>query len=270
MYLVGFSVVYGLLIYKKRHSRHLGVTSFVVSLSLGHQPVVIEKKDKRLPIDDLEEIILDYLLMAFFSALVGGRLGYVLFYNAQYYFANPLAIISPYDFQSGEYVGLFGMSYHGALIGIVIGSCIFLKKKNINFLDWTDFVIPAAALGYFFGRIGNFLNGELYGRITNSPMGMYFSMDPKHLRHPSQLYEALLEGILLSVILWKMRDRKMRRGILFATYLVGYGLLRMFIEQYRQPDVQLGFFGNFFTMGQILSFVMVLVGLFLLVPKNEK
>ena len=243
MYLVGFAVVYRLLKFR---------------MVKGEFPV------------STPNLVTDYLLVAFFSALIGGRLGYVLFYNAQYYLANPLAIISLYDFQSGKYVGIFGMSYHGALLGIIFGSYLFLKKKKINFLEWADFVIPAAALGYFFGRIGNFLNGELYGRITGSPLGMYFGADYEHLRHPSQLYEAFLEGMLLFVILWNLRNMKFKKGTLFGIYLMGYGLVRIFAEQFRQPDPQVGFLWNHLTMGQFLSFAMTLGGAFLLVSKKGK
>ena len=216
----------------------------------------------------MSNVVLDYLLLAFFAALIGGRVGYVLFYNAPYFFAHPSAIISPFD-QGGNLIGLYGMSYHGALLGIVLGSWIFLKKKKINFLAWADFVIPAAAAGYFFGRIGNFLNGELYGRITNSPLGMYFGADPLRLRHPSQLYEAFLEGILLFLILWKMRGKNLADGFLFGVYLLGYGMARIIGEQFREPDAQLGFFWNYLTMGQILSLVMIMAGTYLLFPKKK-
>lgn len=275
-YIVGFLTVYLVLMWRIRRGEIIDIAQisnfkFIISKQFSNSKSQIQNDDTKSDVKcQLSIVTLDFLLVAFFSALVGGRLGYVLFYNAPYYFANPLAIISPYDFQSGQYVGLFGMSYHGALLGIVVGSYIFLKKKNINFFAWADFVIPAAALGYFFGRVGNFLNGELYGRLTSSPLGMYFSADPTHLRHPSQLYEAFLEGLLLFFILWKMRSRKLKRGALFAIYLIGYGLLRILAEQFREPDPQLGFLWNYFTMGQILSFVMVTGGLFLMISKNEK
>jgi phosphatidylglycerol:prolipoprotein diacylglycerol transferase len=244
MYLVGFAVVYLILLW-------------------------------RIKYDNLEKIfqdsnmVFDYLLLAFFSALIGGRLGYVLLYDTAYFFADPLAIISPFD-QSGNLTGFYGMSYHGALAAIVFSSWIFLKKKKIDFLAWADFVIPAAALGYFFGRIGNFLNGELFGRLTSSPIGMHFAADAANLRHPSQLYEAFLEGILLFVVLWKIRNHKFEKGFLFGIYLLGYGLLRIVAEQFREPDPQLGFLWNYFTLGQILSSTMVVFGLLLIILKKGK
>jgi phosphatidylglycerol:prolipoprotein diacylglycerol transferase len=230
----------------------------------------------RIKYDNLEKIfqdsnlVFDYLLLAFFSALIGGRLGYALLYDPTYQLLNPLNMFSPYDLGSGQYVGIFGMSYHGALAAIIVSSWVFLKKKKINFLAWVDFVIPAAALGYFFGRMGNFLNGELFGRLTSLPIGMHFAADAANLRHPSQLYEALLEGVLLSVVLWKMRKHKFEKGFLSGIYLLGYGLLRIVAEQFREPDPQLGFLWNYFTMGQILSSTMVVGGLLLIILKKGK
>ncbi|EKE19293.1 MAG: hypothetical protein ACD_9C00060G0001, partial [uncultured bacterium] len=163
-------------------------------------------------------------------------------------------------------------SYQGALIGIIIGGFLFLKVKKQDFLAWADFVIPAVALGYFFGRVGNFLNGELYGRVTNSSWGMYFIADPNKLRHPSQLYEAMLEGFLLFAILWNIRNKKLKTGSFFAMYIFGYGSLRILSEQFREPDAQIGLLWNYFTMGQLLSMAMVLAGsvLFLLFSKRGK
>jgi phosphatidylglycerol---prolipoprotein diacylglyceryl transferase len=217
-----------------------------------------------------ENAIIDFLLVAFFSSLVGGRIGYVLFYNFSYFAAHPLAIISPYDAGGGHFVGLYGMSYHGALVGIVIGSYVFLRIKKINFWKWADFVSVVAPLGYFFGRIGNFLNGELYGRITTSPLGMYFANDSLTLRHPSQIYEAILEGLVLFAILWKIRNIKLPEGRLFSIYLIGYGILRIFAEQFRQPDSQVGFIWGCFTMGQLLSFLMIISGITLWMFKKQK
>jgi phosphatidylglycerol:prolipoprotein diacylglycerol transferase len=265
MYLVGFLVTYGLLKIRIVNGEHANV----ISHQSSEKKQVLNKKNDRLPITDGYALVFDYLLMAFFAAIAGGRIGYVLFYNPAYFFAHPLSIISPFE-QSGNMIGLYGMSYHGALLGILLGSWIFLKKKKIDFFAWADFVIPAATAGYFFGRIGNFLNGELYGRVTNSPLGMYFSANPFQLRHPSQLYEAFLEGLLLFVVLWKMRRKRMSVGCLFGIYLAGYGLLRFLMEQFREPDVQLGLFWGFLTMGQILSLAMIASGLYLIFSKDRK
>ncbi|EKE18760.1 MAG: hypothetical protein ACD_9C00246G0007 [uncultured bacterium] len=245
-YLGGFIVVYGLL--------RLRIVK--------NECVFFTKKEDALA------AVFDFLLVAFFSALIGGRLGYVFFYDPAYFFAHPFSIISPFS-QDGSFAGLYGMSYHGALLAIILGSYLFLRKKRINFLDWADFVAPTVAMGYFFGRIGNFLNGELYGRITNSSLGMFFPSDPYNLRHPSQLHEAFLEGIVLFVILWKIRNKKMRKGSIFAAYLIGYGALRALAEQFRQPDAQIGYLFGLVTQGQLFSFVMILAGLVLLISKKE-
>jgi len=199
-------------------------------------------------------------LITFIAALLGGRIGYVLFYNLPYFWAHPLAIVSPYDAASGQYVGIYGMSYHGALIGVIIATTYFCKKNNISFWQWSDFVVPAIPAGYFFGRVGNFLNGELFGRVTDSPLGMYFAQDSINLRHPSQLYEAFGEGVLLFVILWAVRNKKHRPGTILIYYVMGYGIIRFMIEFFRQPDPQIGFLGSYFTLGQLLCVVMIAVG----------
>ena len=215
----------------------------------------------------ISNLVTDFLLVSFFAALIGGRIGYVLLYNLPYFLAHPMAIISPYE--NGNFTGIYGMSYHGGLVGIAIGSYIFLHFKKINFWEWADFVIPAVPAGYFFGRIGNFLNGELYGRITNSPLGMYFSGDQTVLRWPSQLIEGFLEGIVLFVILWAMRNKEMPKGSLFAIYLIGYGFFRILAEIFREPDPQIGLLLNYFTLGQLLSFLMIIIGAGLLLKKRK-
>jgi phosphatidylglycerol:prolipoprotein diacylglycerol transferase len=244
MFLIGFAVAYGVLIFRLRR---------------GESDIVVD-----------QHVILDFVFVTFFSALAGGRAGYVLLYNLQYFISKPFSIISPYDLD-GNFIGIFGMSYHGALVGIIIGSWIFLKIKKINFFKWADFVVPAVPIGYFFGRIGNFLNGELYGRVTDSFLGIYFWTDPMVLRFPSQLLEALLEGLLLFVILWKIRKTKLRPGSLLAIYLIGYGTFRIFGECFREPDSQVGLLLEYFTMGQILSLLMICTGVLMLVLlKKEK
>lgn len=244
-YLVGFLVIYCLLLWRVKKGE------FVLKIN-----------------GDVQNTIFDFLLVAFFSSLIGGRIGYVLFYNLSYFIYHPLAIISPYE--NGNFTGIYGMSYHGALIGIWIGSYIFLRIKKINFWAWVDFVIVAVPLGYFFGRIGNFLNGELYGRFTNSQLGMYFSISPSLLRYPSQLAEAFLEGLVLFAIIWRMRKMKLSSGVLFSVYLVGYGFFRVFAEQFREPDPQIGFILGYFTLGQILSLSMIIIGIIIFVSKKRK
>lgn len=262
-YILGFLVVYFLLIWRVKKGELKKITD--------HKESTIKnnfKKNHKSQIADDSSLVLDFLFVAFFSSIIGGRIGYFLFYNFSYFISHPFAIISPYE--GGNFIGIYGMSYHGALIGILIGSCIFLRVKKINFWEWADFMIPAVPLGYFFGRIGNFLNGELCGRITDSPFGMYFMNNPSLLRYPSQLLEASLEGLVLFAILWKMRKREFLPGTLFSMYFIGYGIFRIFAEEFREPDPQIGFILGYFTLGQLLSLFMIIMGIVILVLKKRK
>ncbi|MBI5098685.1 MAG: prolipoprotein diacylglyceryl transferase [Nitrospirae bacterium] len=204
----------------------------------------------------------NYLVWAIAGLLLGARLGYVFFYNFSYYISNPLEIILPFSFSNGfHFTGLAGMSYHGGLIGVILSSSIFCHKYKINFWQLADFLIPSIPMGYSFGRIGNFINGELYGRITDAPWGMYFPLDMSNkLRHPSQLYEAFFEGLLLFLILWGVRKKRLFDGIFLSIYLIGYGSVRFCIEFFRDPDPQIGLFLGVITMGQILCLCMMLTG----------
>jgi phosphatidylglycerol:prolipoprotein diacylglycerol transferase len=153
------------------------------------------------------------------------------------------------------------MSFHGGAVAILIAGIIFCRRRNVDFWRFADLICPSIPLGYTFGRIGNFINGELYGRATTVSWGMVFPNDPLHLlRHPSQLYEAFFEGIVLFTILWLIRKRSPFDGALFAFYLIGYGAIRFFIEFFREPDAQLGFVLGPFSMGQILCFAMIVAG----------
>jgi len=204
----------------------------------------------------------DLLIAIFIGAFVGGRIGYVLFYNLAYYASHPIAILSPYDFAAHVWTGLYGMSFHGGLVGVAVALWIFARSKKENVWNVADFLVPAVPLGYFFGRMGNFFNGELYGRVTTMPWGIIFPQDPERLmRHPSQLYEAFFEGVVLFCILWPMRNRKVFPGFLSLFYLFLYGVVRFFIEFFRAPDPQIGFVFFSLTMGQILSLAMIIISL---------
>ena len=206
--------------------------------------------------------ILDFLLDSFLAVIIGGRIGYVLFYNLSYFLANPSEIIFPFS-KDGAFTGIYGMSYHGGVLGFILATYLFCKKRKINFLKLTDFVLPAIPLGYFFGRVGNFLNGELYGRVTTAKWGMYFTEGV--LRHPSQLYEAFFEGIVLFLLLWLLRNKLAKKtGMLSGLYISSYGLVRLIIEFFREPDSQIGFVFGFLTMGQMLSLIMIVGGLFII------
>jgi phosphatidylglycerol:prolipoprotein diacylglycerol transferase len=227
-YLAAFTVVYLLLIYR------------------------IKKKEG----DFSREEISDFLLYAIIGLLIGARFGYVLFYDPLYFWHSPISVIWPFD-ASGNYTGIRGMSYFGGLTGIVLASLIFVRKYKTNFWKLADFVVPAIPAGYFFGRLGNFLNGELYGRVTTKPWGMYFS--DGLLRHPSQLYEAFFEGLVLFAILWVNRGNRKFSGQLLPLYLFGYGFYRFFIEFFREPDPQLGLFFGLLTLNQLFSILAMSV-----------
>jgi phosphatidylglycerol:prolipoprotein diacylglycerol transferase len=208
------------------------------------------------------EIIQDFFMWAIIGLILGARLGYVFFYNFDYFIKNPLEIILPFEFAHGmRYVGISGMSYHGGAIGVLISGFIFCRKHRIPFWRFADLFCPAIPLGYTFGRIGNFINGELYGRVTSVPWGMYFPLDYTHqLRHPSQLYEAFFEGIFLFIVLWSIRKKNLFDGFLFAMYLIGYGTVRFIIEYFREPDPLNGLILGIFSMGQVLCILMIIVG----------
>lgn len=208
------------------------------------------------------EQIQNLMMFMIIGLIVGARIGYVLVYNLPYYLKNPLEIVLPFNFSNGiTFTGISGMSFHGGLIGILILALIYTRKTGLNFWEMTDLFGPAVPLGYTFGRIGNFINGELYGRVTSASIGMYFPFAPgRILRHPSQLYEAFFEGIVLFIVLWNLRKQQWPKGAMLAFYLIGYGFVRFFIEYYRQPDSQIGFVFMSFSMGQLLCGLMMVCG----------
>ena len=214
-----------------------------------------------------QEQIDEFLTWALCGVLLGGRLGYVLFYNFYYFLHHPLEIFLPFTFENGfSFTGISGMSYHGGLIGVALCSIWFCRKNKIQLWEFSDLICPAVPLGYTFGRLGNFINSELYGRITDVPWAMIFPTDPQlALRHPSQLYEAFFEGILLFVILWGLRKLNQLKYMMCGLYLIGYGVMRFFIEFVRMPDAHLNFVFLRFTMGQILCLIMAASGLCLLI-----
>lgn len=268
-YIVGFLIVYLVLLWRVKR----GEAESIFEMSKGSTLHVPPRVDKRLS-SRVEagprSTIFDFLLLEFFIAVIFGRIGYAILYNPNFFLAHPLAIISPYDSASGILTGFYGMSYYGAMIGAIGAGYLFARLKKISFLRWADFVVPAVPLGYFFGRVGNFLNGELFGRVTTFPLGMYFVNDSKVLRHPSQLYEALFEGMLLFLILWPLRKKGLEPGILLAMYIIGYGSARFFVEMLRSPDPQVGFLLAGLTLGQILSSVMAFGGVIFLVLIYQK
>ena len=206
------------------------------------------------------------LLFSFLGALMGGKIGYIIFYDLANFIASPL--LSFWPFSNGIFIGLYGMSFHGGLIGALLAGFIACKKYKIDFGKVVNFIIPVFPLGYFWGRIGNFMNGELYGRATESKIGMYFKDNPLVLRHPSQLYEAFGEGLLLFFILLYFSKKKIWANNMFPLFLIFYGLIRFVIEFFRQPDEHLGFVINWLTMGQVLCIIMIVIGLLVLFYKK--
>jgi phosphatidylglycerol:prolipoprotein diacylglycerol transferase len=196
--------------------------------------------------------------------ILGGRLGYVLFYNAPYFINHPSEILMVWQ---------GGMSFHGGMLGVIFAIWLFSYIHKIKFFSIMDMVAAVVPIGLFFGRCANFINGELYGRVTNSPLGMVFPDGGPQLRYPSQLFEAGLEGIVLFCILtylfWVKKSWKMP-GLISGVFLLFYAASRIFIEQFREPDPQLGFFFGNITMGQILSIPMILLGLYLIFNAARK
>ena len=204
------------------------------------------------------EVIDDLLVWAIVGVILGGRLGYVLFYNLPHYAANPLAALAVWQ---------GGMAFHGGLLGVTVAMIWFARRRDLELLRLSDLVSCAVPLGLFFGRIANFINGELFGRTTDLPWAFVFPRGGPLPRHPSQLYEAALEGLVLFLILawlaWR-RDASSKPGLLTGVYLCGYALARALVELVRQPDVQIGLLPFGTTMGQWLSAPMLLGGLYLI------
>ena len=226
---------------------------------------------KKEPFSYSKDMLENLFVWIIFGLMIGARLGYVLFYNLGYYLSHLSEIILPFTLENGfHFTGLAGMSYHGGLIGVIISGALFCWKYKINFWEVGDFLVPSIPLGYTFGRIGNFINGELYGRATDSAWGMYFPYDATGLlRHPSQLYEAFFEGIFLFTILWGIRGIRPFSGVFIALYLIGYGTVRFFIEFVREPDPQIGLLSGYVTMGQTLCLSMILAGIVLFVVRRR-
>ncbi len=200
----------------------------------------------------------DLLFWCALGVIVGGRLGYVLVYNPTYYFANPTAIPAVW---SG------GMSFHGGFAGVILAVVLFCRVRKLPFLSTMDAVACGIPIGLFFGRVANFINQELYGRVTDVPWAVIFPRSDGYPRHPSQLYEAALEGLLLFAILRICTHRLMRLkqpGYICGVFALVYGLSRIFVELFRVPDSHIGYFAGFFTMGMSLSVPMVLLGLWLI------
>ena len=232
-----------------------GIMYILALLSALYMAKYLVKKDKLLI---SEKVLDDYFVWVEVGVILGARIGYFIFYvpDNSYYFLHPWEMFNP--FLDGEFVGIRGMSYHGAVIGFAVSTLLFVKFKKENLWQLLDIVAVSVPAGYIFGRIGNFLNQELIGRVTDVEWGIYVN---GVLRHPSQLYEAFFEGFVIFIILFLYRNRKKFDGELIALYMILYGGFRSFCEIFRQPDPQLGFIIGSFTMGELLSFVMIFAGI---------
>ena len=211
---------------------------------------------------DLRERFDDFITYVILGIIIGGRLGYIFFYNPEYYLNNLLDIFKIWQ---------GGMSFHGGLIGIIVVSFWFSKKHNDNAFNYLDIVSLVAPVGIFFGRIANFINSELYGIKTDLPWGVKFVNVDSFFRHPSQLYEALFEGLILFLILLYFRNKNFLKtpGLISSLFLIFYSVFRFGIEFFRVPDEQLGYLFLNLTMGQIISFVFLLIGIYLFITRYE-
>ena len=202
------------------------------------------------------EQVSDLLFYGFLGVILGGRIGYVLFYHFDYFLANPLYLFKVWE---------GGMSFHGGLIGVIIALVIFARSVNKKMLELGDFVSPLVPLGLGFGRIGNFINGELWGRVSDVPWAMVFPGGGPLARHPSQLYQAALEGFCLFLVLYLFSRKPRPMGMVSGLFLFGYGVSRFIIEFFREPDAHLGLLTFNLSMGQLLTIPMLAIGLFLMI-----
>lgn len=207
------------------------------------------------------EMVDDALFFGALGVILGGRIGYVLFYQSAYFIHHPLDIF---------YVWQGGMSFHGGFLGVLTAMIFFAKKYQKSWLNIMDFVAPLVPIGLGAGRMGNYINGELWGRTTNADWGMIFPKVDNLARHPSQLYEFGLEGILLFLVLWIYSNKPRATGTVSALFLTGYGLFRFLVEFTREPDANLGLLNLGMSMGQWLSLPMVVVGLVMFFYHREK
>ena len=198
----------------------------------------------------------DYLVYLIIGIIIGGRVGYMMIYD-------PTRYIEIFQIRNG------GMSFHGGVIGVAFFNYIFCKRNNISFLSLTDIVSVVAPIAIFCGRIANFVNGELYGRVTLMPWGVVFPSDTTHARHPSQIYEAFFEGIILFAIMYFASKKIKQTGYNTGIFLIFYSIFRIFCELFREPDIHLGFIISEISMGQLLSIPFLILGLYLCLLKAK-
>ena len=243
--------------------------AYILGILIGwaYANIIIKKILKKYNYELIKQRIFDDLIIYLVIGIIlGGRLGYVLFYNLEYFSENILEIFK---------IWKGGMSFHGGLIGVILVTFIFSKRNNINFFKVTDIIACVTPIGIFFGRIANFINGELYGKISNIPFYVIFPEVDYNERHPSQIYEALLEGIALFLIINFFAIKKgfiTKPGLISNLFLIFYAVFRIFSEIFREPDQHIGYIFSFVSVGMILSIIMMCAGLimFFFIKKNEK
>jgi phosphatidylglycerol:prolipoprotein diacylglycerol transferase len=217
---------------------------------------IIKTQSKRRGVVLSADNVADIVFFIAMGVVLGGRIGYILFYNLSWYLAHPLKVFAVWE---------GGMSFHGGLLGAIVAALIVFRKSGLDIWEMGDIVALAIPVGLGLGRLGNFINGELFGRVTDLPIGVLFPEGGPLPRHPSQLYEALLEGVLLLLILWWLSFFKTPKGCIFWSFVAGYGFFRFIVEFFREPDQQLGFLWGGATMGQLLSLPMFVLGIIMIV-----
>ena len=231
------------------------IFAILIGWILGKKIFILDNK--------IKEKFDDFITYVILGIIIGGRLGYVLFYNFDYYLNNFIEIFKIWQ---------GGMSFHGGLIGIILVSFLFAKKNNQNPFQYLDIISIVAPIGIFFGRVANFINSELYGTETNVAWSVKFIQIDNLNRHPSQLYEAALEGIILFLILLYFRKKNYLKtpGLISSLFLIFYSVFRFFAEFFRVPDEQLGYLLLNLTMGQIISFIFLIIGVYLFIVRYDK
>lgn len=244
MYLIGFAIAWVL--------ARIRIKKLTSALTTKEPSLLVTKAHY--------DLVGDFIFYAALGGILGGRVGYILFYEFSDFLQSPAIIFK---------VWLGGMSFHGGIIGLLISLFFFARKIRIPYLTMLDFTAPLVPLGIAFGRIGNFINAELLGRVTDASWGVIFPNGGPLPRHPSQIYESLTEGLLLFIILWLYSSKPRPKGSTSALFILLYGVMRFGCEFFREPDVQIGFVAlDWLTMGQILSLPMVIIGGIMLIVVN--
>lgn len=223
---------------------------YVLSFIATYYIIRSEVTRKKLPLT--KDDVADLVFYGAMGVVLGGRVGYILFYNLGFYLTNPLKLFAVWE---------GGMSFHGGFLGVMLAFLFYARRKKIPYLSLIDMAALCAPVGLGLGRIGNFINGELYGRATDAPWGIIFPGSDGVPRHPSQLYEAFLEGVVLFLIVRFVSKITTGNGMATSAAIAGYGLFRFIVEFFRQPDAQIGLFMGIFSMGQLLSLPMFIIGI---------